>query len=67
MTSYREFKSGLVEVLDEFHFYELIEDTIIDQCGSTYSIFSNGQNRYLLQWDAEEAIGLVERWRNVFH
>ncbi|WED24280.1 hypothetical protein L3Q72_15465 [Vibrio sp. JC009] len=64
MTTYQEFKSGLVEVLDEFCFYELIEDTVTDKCGSTYSMYSNGQSRYMLHWDAEEAVGLVERWQD---
>ncbi|MDG3088542.1 hypothetical protein P7F88_21725 [Vibrio hannami] len=64
MTTYQEFKSGLIEVLDEYCFYELIEDTVTDKCGSTYSMYSNGQIRYMLHWDAEEATGLVERWQD---
>jgi hypothetical protein len=64
MTNYQEFKSSLVEVLEEFSFFELIEDTVTDRCGSTYSMYSDGQNRYMLQWDAEEAMGFVERWQD---
>ena len=64
MSKYQDFKLELIEVLDNFGFCELIEDTQTDLCGSTYSIYGNGHNRYILQWDGEEGIGSVERWQN---
>ncbi len=64
MHEYHKIKNRVLELIVPLGYEEAKPDTELDYCGSMHSIYTNGEKRFMIQWDGEEGFGSIEAWAN---
>jgi hypothetical protein len=60
MSEYQKIKNKILEVLAPQGFVEERPDSKVDDKGSMQCVLSNGEKKFMLQWDGGEGFGWVE-------